>query len=146
MFLRIIILGIRSCKSLAERHFRTWSIASYPAAPRGISPAPVSCRISTNVSQPPPSIPNQTAARRVLCFGPAAPGPDGEKPNVSDPPRDPLAALRVPPTPAQVLEHIHEEAGGLISFAALADMPAVARLLERAREEAEKLLADRGSR
>jgi hypothetical protein len=73
-----------------------------------------------------------------------ATGPDGEKPNVSDQPRDPLAALRVPPTPAQVLELIHEEVAGLISFAELADMPAVARLLEEAREEAEKLLAERG--
>ena len=64
---------------------------------------------------------------------------------MGDQPRDPLAVLRVPPTPAQVLEHIHAEVGGLISFAELADMPAVARLLEEAREEAEKLLADRGA-
>jgi hypothetical protein len=63
---------------------------------------------------------------------------------MGDEPRDPLASLRVPPTSAQVLELIYGEIGGLISFAELADMPAVARLLERARDEAEKLLADRG--
>jgi hypothetical protein len=63
---------------------------------------------------------------------------------MDDPPRDPLAVLRMPPTPAQVLEHIHEEVGGLISFAELADMPAVARLLEQASEEAEKAPAERG--
>lgn len=56
----------------------------------------------------------------------------------------PQAALRVPPTPAQVIEHIHEEVDGLLSFAEVADMPAVALLLEKAREEAEKLLAERG--
>jgi hypothetical protein len=43
-----------------------------------------------------------------------------------------------------VIEHIHEEVDGLLSFAELADMPAVARLLVRARDEAEKLLAERG--
>ena len=65
---------------------------------------------------------------------------------MGDQPHDPLAALRVPPTPAQVLEHIHTEVGGLISFAELAGMPAVARLLEKAREQAEKLLAERGAK
>jgi hypothetical protein len=63
---------------------------------------------------------------------------------VGDEPRDPLAALRVPPTPAQVLEHIHGEVAGLISFAELAGMRAVAQLLEKAREEAERRLAERG--
>jgi hypothetical protein len=63
---------------------------------------------------------------------------------MGDQSRDPLAALRVPPTPAQIPEHIQEEVGGLISFAEIADMPAVARLLERARGEAEKLLPERG--
>jgi hypothetical protein len=65
---------------------------------------------------------------------------------MGDQPRDPLAALRVPPTQAQVLEHMREEIEYAIFVARSADdLAAVAGLLEQAREEAEKLLAERGA-
>jgi hypothetical protein len=64
---------------------------------------------------------------------------------MSDEPHDPLAVLRVPPT-VQVIEHIYEEVDGLLSFAKLAGMSDVAQLLERARDEAERLLAERGAK
>jgi hypothetical protein len=64
----------------------------------------------------------------------------------ADEPHDPLAALRVPPTAQQVIEFIYEEVDGLLSFAELAGMSDVAQLLERARDEAERLLTERGAK
>jgi hypothetical protein len=57
-------------------------------------------------------------------------------------PRDPLAALRVPPTPERVLGYMREEIEYAISVARSADdLAAVVQLLETAREEAERLPA-----
>jgi hypothetical protein len=76
---------------------------------------------------------------------PAAPAPDGEKPNIGDQSHDPLAVLRVPPTPEQVLEHIDVELEHAISMACSADeLAAVAPLLEKAQAAAERILAERG--
>jgi hypothetical protein len=74
------------------------------------------------------------------------PAADWEKPNVSaDEPYDPLAALRVPPTPEQVVEYIYGELEHAISLACSSDeLAAVAQLLETAQAAAERILAERG--
>jgi hypothetical protein len=67
-------------------------------------------------------------------------------PNMSaDEPHDPLAALRVPSTPEQVIEYIWEEIEHAISVALSAgDLAAAAQLLARAQAKAERILAERG--
>jgi hypothetical protein len=63
---------------------------------------------------------------------------------MSDEPHDPLAALRVPPTAQQVIEHIYEELEHAISMARSSDeLAAVAPLLEKAQAAAERILAER---
>jgi hypothetical protein len=64
---------------------------------------------------------------------------------MGDQPHDPLAALRVPPTAQQVIEHIYEEIEHAISVALSAgDLAAAAHLLARAQAAAERILAERG--
>jgi hypothetical protein len=67
-------------------------------------------------------------------------------PNMSaDEPHDPLAALRVPPTPEQVIEYIYEEIEHAISVALSAgDLAAAAQLLAKAQAKAERILAGHG--
>jgi hypothetical protein len=137
--------GARGTRASCQKAYctnvaRSWIATTWDTSIR-VLPAPLA------VATPPEQTAAQVRSLRrnptaPLTF-PTAPRPDGEKPNMGDQPRDPLAPLRVPPTPAQVLDHIHVEIDGLISFATQADMVAVAQLLEQAREEAEKLLAER---
>jgi hypothetical protein len=64
---------------------------------------------------------------------------------MGDEPHDPLAVLRAPPTPQQVIEHFYEELEHAISVACSADeLAAVAPLLEKAQAAAERILAERG--
>ena len=104
-------------------------------------------------SSSPPAL-NQQPLERVLrvtvpprrSILPAVSAPDWEKPNMSaDDPHDPLAVLRVPPRPEQVIEYIYEEIEHAISEALSAgDLAAAAQLLAKAQAKAQRILAERG--